>query len=145
MKYEKSCGAVIYMEEKNKTLYLIIKSIRDGHIGFPKGHVEEGETEKQTAIREVMEETGLNIKITQSFREKCEYSPAEGVWKESVYFLAKVPQKKVVIQEEEIEEYKWGSYDDIKNDVTYKNDRDILQKADRFISEMRKKQGNMLK
>lgn len=58
MKYEKSCGAIVIEDGK----VLLVKH-NAGHWDFPKGHVEEGETEFETAIREVKEETNIDIKL----------------------------------------------------------------------------------
>lgn len=58
MRYEKSCGAVIYVEAEGARKYVIIRS-PEGYYGFPKGHMEPGETEEQTALREIFEEVGL--------------------------------------------------------------------------------------
>ena len=52
--YEKSCGSVMYTEQDGEIKYILIANI-SGHFGFPKGHIEYGETEKQTAIREIYE------------------------------------------------------------------------------------------
>ena len=58
MKKVKSCGCIII--ENNKVLLIQQKK---GNWGFPKGRVEKNETECETAIREVKEETNLDVKI----------------------------------------------------------------------------------
>ena len=65
LKYEKSCGALVFRQDpKTGCMYiLMIRHKRGGHRSFPKGHVEAGETEHQTAIREVEEETRLLIPL----------------------------------------------------------------------------------
>ena len=63
MKFEKCCGCIILNENK----VLLVKH-NDGHWGFPKGHVEKDETELQTAIREVKEETNLDVEIQEDKR-----------------------------------------------------------------------------
>ena len=68
-KKEKSCGIVVF-DDNNRVL--IVKQCK-GHYGFPKGHVEEGETEEETAIREVKEETNCDAKIIDGFRFKYSY------------------------------------------------------------------------
>ena len=60
MRKEKSCGALVVRRGKNETEILLIKH-NGGHWAFPKGHVEAGESEEQTALREVQEETGLTV------------------------------------------------------------------------------------
>ena len=59
MSYEKSCGAVVFRKYHGNIELLLIKHVVGGHWSFPKGHVEAGESERQTALREVREETGL--------------------------------------------------------------------------------------
>ena len=85
MKHEKSCGCIV-MNDKNEVLLVLHNA---GHWDLPKGHVELGETEVQTAKREVKEETNIDIEIDERFRYTTEYSPKEDVMKEVVYFLAK--------------------------------------------------------
>ena len=69
MRYIKSCGFVAYKRIESINHYLIIKSL-NGDMGFPKGHMESGESELQTAIRELKEETGVDVKVIQGFRRQ---------------------------------------------------------------------------
>lgn len=87
MKFEKSCGAIVYRKTQNQIDLLLIKNRYGGHWSFPKGHVEGAETEMQTALREVKEETGLDISIQDGFRQAVEYFPKPNVRKQVVYFL----------------------------------------------------------
>ena len=75
MMHEKSCGAIVYRKYHGNTEILLIKHINSGHWSFPKGHVEEGETEEETAKREIMEETGIDVNLDTTFREIVTYSP----------------------------------------------------------------------
>ena len=88
---EKSCGAVIFFMKDGYPLYLIEK-MNVGHFSLCKGHVEHGETEHETAVREVFEETSVSISIKSSFRHPVYYRPRPGVKKEVVYFLAHTDQ-----------------------------------------------------
>ena len=72
MKYEKSCGAVVFTRINNEITYLLIQNL-GGTYGFPKGHVEQGETEEQTALREIFEEVGLRVELYPDFRREDEY------------------------------------------------------------------------
>ena len=73
MKREKSCGALVYRITQNGQKELLFIKHRHGtHWSFPKGHMEEGENEVQTALREVKEETGLDIDLEGDFRPSVE-------------------------------------------------------------------------
>ena len=89
MFHEKSCGAIVYRKFHGNTEILLIKHVNSGHWSFPKGHVEAGETEIETAKREVMEETAIDVMIDPTFRETVTYSPKKDTLKVVVYFLAK--------------------------------------------------------
>lgn len=124
MKYEKSCGAIVIQGEK----ILIIQQAA-GHWGFPKGHVEDGETEVETAIREIKEETNLDVEIDESHRYVEHYSPKEGVEKDVVLFVAKMIGGEIKAQEEEVQKIKWLSYEEAIQTITYDNSRSVLKEA----------------
>ena len=105
MKREKSCGVLVLRQQVDELYVVLLRHRFGGHWSFPKGHVEAGESERQTALREVREETGLTgIKLMDGFRESVEYSPKPGVKKQVVYFLGTTEQEKLIRQEEEISE-----------------------------------------
>lgn len=124
MKYEKSCGAVIFDGDK----ILVIQQVK-GHWGFPKGHVEEGETEVQTAIREIKEETNLDVEIDETHRYVEHYSPEEGIEKDVVFFIAKKIGGEVKVQEEEVKDTEWLLPNDAMERLTFDTSRNILSKV----------------
>ncbi len=124
MKYEKSCGAVIFDGDK----VLVIHQVK-GHWGFPKGHVEEGETEVQTAIREIKEETNLDVEIDETHRYVERYSPEEGIEKDVVFFIAKKIGGEVRVQEEEVKDTEWLLPKDAMEKLTYETSKIILSKV----------------
>ena len=87
---EKSCGAVVYTAVDGEIKYLLVQMM-SGHYAFPKGHVESGESESETALREIKEETDLDVSLDTAFRQSVVYSPYVGCEKEVVYFVASVP------------------------------------------------------
>lgn len=89
MNREKSCGAVIFTREGGGLRYVLVQQ-HSGQFSFPKGHVEAGETEEQTALREIWEETGLRPSIIPGFRDGETYALLKkpDVTKDVVYFLA---------------------------------------------------------
>lgn len=137
MKYEKSCGAVVYRENNGRLEFLIISHKSDGHWGFPKGHVEQGETEQDTALREVYEETGLNIKLLDGFISREQYSPKKNVIKEVVFFISKANDDIVNIQLCEIKEYKWAAYEEAESLLAYESSIKTLNEACDFLKTKR--------
>lgn len=133
MRFEKSCGAVVYNIIGNNIEFLIIKHKNGEHWGFPKGHVEFGESENQTAIREISEETGLTVELIDEFIYRMKYSPKAGTIKEVVYFIALSKDRTVKCQESEISEYKWVALRDAVDLLTHENSRKLLREAYFFI------------
>lgn len=133
MKQEKSCGAICYLYENGQPLILVIRHRYGGHWAFPKGHVEAGETEEQTAMREVREETGARIDIVSGYREVTSYSPARGVMKDVVLFAAHITGGMLRPQPEEVRTVKLLPYEQAMRRLTYPADRDLLEKAKKII------------
>lgn len=132
MSYEKSCGCVIF-RTADELRVLIIKQSRNGNWSFPKGHVEEGETEIQTAMREVLEEVGLKIKPMEGFRETIHYNPRPNVNKDVVYFIARSKIGRVKLQKEEVADYKWVRPEQAFKILSFVNDKEVLTKALDYI------------
>ncbi len=131
--YESSCGAVIYQQFNGETRYLLIKNKRSAHWGFPKGHIEAGETKEDTAIREVREETGLKIKIIDGFSSKSEYKIQGKIEKNVTIFIAKALTNQIHLQEEEIDDSIWQNYDAAYKLLRFDNDKTILKDAHAFL------------
>lgn len=134
MNYEKSCGAVIYTVVDGKRLYLI-EIMRKGHASLCKGHVEGTESGHQTAAREIREETGLEVKFVEGFRQTIEYSPYRDCSKTVVFFLADADSSNVTIQEEEVREIEWLPYEEALTKLTFDSLREVLQQAENFLNE----------
>ena len=132
MKREKSCGAVIFCGENTSRNYLILTSTL-GHTTLCKGHVEGNETEHETAVREIMEETGLTVDFVDGFREVITYSPRPGRVKDVVFFLARVSGGEPVCQPEEVEAIRFLPFGEALAALTHGSDRDTLQKAHAFL------------
>ncbi len=133
MQYEKSCGAIVFRKFHGNTELLLIKHANGGHWSFPKGHVEEAETEVQTAVREVKEETGIDIMIDDSFRETVLYSPKKDTMKQVVYFLAFAKTYKPTPQPEEISQIRWVEINHAYQILSYDNDRQLVNKVKAMI------------
>ena len=131
--YERSCGAIVYRIIHDELRFLLIKNKRSAHWGFPKGHVELGETPEETATREVLEETGIHIRILPDFSYKSEYTIQGKVEKSVVIFLAGTKDVQTIIQREEIDDYIWLAYDRAVEMLRFDNDKMILTNAKNFL------------
>ena len=128
---EKSCGVVLL--NSNKVLLLQHPdTTTSGHWDFPKGHVEKGENELQTALRELKEETGIdNIKIIDDFNHLISYNLLRGgdtILKEVVFFLGITNQEKVSISSEH-QNFAWLQYESAYERLTYDNAKKTLKEA----------------
>lgn len=115
-------------------MFILLLKHNLGHWAFAKGHVEDGETEQETAIREIKEETNLDVTINSDFRYVITYSPYEGAIKDVVYFLATVNSDNIKAQQSEISEIKWFKYEDAISMITYDSDKKVLMEAIKYLN-----------
>ena len=126
MKNEKSCGVIV--EHNGKIL--IVQQKKSGNYRFPKGHILPDETEEECAIREVKEETNVDVEINKKNRYSLSYVQDGNINKEVVYFIGKpknsIEEKK---QEEEIANIFWISKDKVRETLTYDNLKQVWDKV----------------
>ena len=132
MKKEKSCGAVVFKEEQGEINLLIIKQ-HDEYWHFPKGHVEENETEEETAIREIKEETNIDVEIDNNFRKVITYSPKEGVLKDVVFFIGKATSFDIEIDPDELIDAKWVKPEEARDYFVYQDTIDLYEAALKYL------------
>ena len=126
MKKEKSCGCII-VNGLHKVLLIYEKN--RNFWGFPKGHMENGEDEIQTALREVKEEVGLDVEIDTQKRYTLNYIINNEIDKTTVLYLAKPITEEVVMQESEIENAKWCKFDEALSLLTFDNWKDVFRQV----------------
>ena len=159
MPLEKSAGAVIFTLHKPKypdgrgqhprREYLLLR-YEAGHWDFPKGHLEKEESPEEAAKREIYEETGLRtITLLPGFKEHIKYwlwpynfgprrhatkqTQRHRILKNVTFFAARARSRGVKLSWEHTG-YAWLPFKDALNLVTYKNAKDVLQKAEQFLS-----------
>lgn len=134
IKKEKSCGAVCYKIINNQ-IYYLLEFMQLGHISLPKGHVENNENEKETALREIKEETSLIVILDTSFRKVITYSPLPGVIKDVVFFVGKIisSNKAEDKHDDEVEKLQFFTYKEAYDLLTYASDKEVLQAADEYL------------
>lgn len=122
---EKSCGCIVF----NNGSVLIEESL-NGIYGFPKGHIEDGESEEECAYRETLEETGISVSIDSSNRFSIFYLVHENVPKEVVYFISSVSgSNPICIQEDEVKSASWVPINDVRDILTFDNLKDLWDKV----------------
>ncbi|MDP2921804.1 MAG: NUDIX domain-containing protein [Candidatus Omnitrophota bacterium] len=142
MNKEFSAGAVIFKKEGGQILFLVIYSRRNNIWGFPKGHIESGESEKDAAIREIKEETGLdNLRFVEGFSEKVMYEtvskrlPFKGqrIEKYVTYFLCETKDQCIIVDGREISDSRFLALGEAEKLVRFRNLVNILRKANEFL------------
>lgn len=134
---EISAGAVIFRMENSTPIYLLLH-YGGGHWDFVKGHIEYGENELQTVIRETDEETGItDLKFFDGFRETVRYFFHRGkqvVYKEVIFYLAETHQSDVKISFEHVG-FVWLPYEEALHLLTFENAKGLLKKANRRLKQ----------
>jgi 8-oxo-dGTP pyrophosphatase MutT (NUDIX family) len=139
MKQGKSCGAIIFNDENGKRKYLLVRQVPSRNWGFAKGHVQPGETEDETALREVLEESGLSVKLLPHFRvETSYYSPKYDTRNSVVLFLGEAETLDAK-PGDDVDASVWLGFDAALAKLTFNNTRQLLKRAEKFLKERKKK------
>ena len=126
----KCCGGIIFRDGK----YLLVKHKEGGHWDFPKGHMEEGESDEETALREVYEETGLKVEIIPGFKESISYiDTINNEDKTVVFFLCKADSSEIKHITDDVIDSIWLTYEEALKKATYDNAKALLKKAETFL------------
>ena len=136
MKREFSAGGIIFKQTKSGPIFLLIKNMamRDpdkSYWGFPKGHLNAGESSKEAAIREVKEEVGLRVEIIDKIGQSSYIFQVNGekIFKIVTMFLMQVKKGQILIQDLEIQEAKWLGSEQVLELLSFSNDKKLFQKA----------------
>jgi bis(5'-nucleosidyl)-tetraphosphatase len=125
------------MEGNSEPEYLLLH-YSAGHWDFPKGNIEAGENEKQTATREIREETGItDVEFFDSFRMRIEYKYRHGnklVRKEVVLYLVRTRTRQVILSHEHIG-FAWRRFDEAMRQLTYRNATNLLSAAKEYLQQ----------
>ena len=139
MRKQKSAGIVLFRNISNENEFLLL-NYPQGHWDFIKGKIEQNETPHETAIRETKEETGItNIEFVDGFEESVEYDfrfKKEDIHKKVIFFLAKTNEKNIKLSHEH-SDYLWLEYNDALKKTTFENAKNVLTKANEFLSSTR--------
>ncbi len=142
-----SAGGAVFKKEGEKTLWLLIqparndKSPKEIRWQLPKGLVGEGEKMEAAAVREVEEEGGVSVKVIGKvdsiriiFSNTFEGKPEEKILKTIAFYLMEYLEEKANGHDEEVAEVVWLPFEEAKERLTFKNEKEILEKG-KFILE----------
>lgn len=155
MKEEVSSGIVVFREEKGRRKYLLLNR-REGFLDFPKGHIEQGESEEMAAERETLEEAGLSVKPIPGFRKETEYwfhapsrnpdergSPVsqyakkrgsgELIHKKLVMFTGRALKGETPRISIEHTGFQWLDYGQCMSKLRFGNQKELLEDAEKFL------------
>lgn len=139
VKKHHSIGIILFFRFPRKIKYLLLKQ-HQGHWGFPKGHVEKGEKYLDTATRELREETGIKkirlIKNKILLRDFYSYNNSNSkIIKTVDYFIAESLIETVKIDNKEIVNFKWFTFEKSIERLTFSKSKRILKSANKIINE----------
>ena len=136
--YERSAGAVIFYRQGKDILFLLTryKSKVGGHWEFARGHIEPGEHEKDTARREIAEETGLaGVKFLPGFRKLTRFHFRDQntiVTKDAIFYLVQSKTLHIEISEENLG-YVWLLYPLAREHIKFEAAKKVLDEAWAFL------------
>jgi len=137
MEERRSAGIILYRWTPRGRHYLLLRH-RQGHWSFPKGQIEPGEEPEEAARRELLEETQIDqVRMVPGFRAETEYTFDEGsgpVHKHVIYFLGETDEKEVRLSGEHLD-YRWLSYEEALQQLTYEDGRRLLRQAEEFLQQ----------
>ena len=134
-----SFGVIPWRTAEHGREFLLIQH-NAGHWAFPKGHPEEGESPLESARRELAEETGLtDVSIAEEphFEERYVFDmPGRGNTLKTVrYYLGEVHSGTVVLQEEEVQAFAWGSAELTRARITFDEGKRLLEAAEQTLDD----------
>lgn len=136
MNNEFSAGGIVVKENQ----FLLVENSRmknpeEKWWGFPKGHLEEGESTEEAAIREVAEETGIEAEIIDKLGQSKYVitKNEEKIFKVVTIFLMKYLSGEPKAQIGEVSDVIWLPYEAALKKLTYPNDKDLLKKAKEIV------------
>jgi len=142
LKHDSAVGIIPVHQEDEKLLFCLVRHA-DGHWGFPKGHLEAGESEREAARRELREETGIEeveMVPNKMFTEQYTFELKGVSYNKTVtYFIGLVKDASRTTLDDfkkEIPEMRWLSYDEMLGTLTFlEGKREMLNEVWKYVRE----------
>ncbi|MDR0914890.1 MAG: NUDIX domain-containing protein [Oscillospiraceae bacterium] len=126
----KSAGMIIFRRRYDEIQFLLLFQSDSQTWSFPKGRVEAGEDELNTAKREVWEEIMQRPQPLDDFKAELTYPISQERVKTVVLFLAESADEKITIQESELSDFMWVRADEAVQMLQHNEYAEILQQAE---------------
>jgi 8-oxo-dGTP pyrophosphatase MutT (NUDIX family) len=127
---DRSYGAVVFRKREAKYQFLLVQHEHNLHWDMPKGHAEEGESTKEAALREILEETNYRVRLIEGFSEDIHYVLPRGEDKTVTFYLAEaLSEGNREIDRSEIRQVRWFFFEEAREIITYENSRQVLMFA----------------
>lgn len=133
------CGIIPLKKENEKWQVLLVKHSSGNYWAFPKGKQEIGESDKETAFRELFEETGLNIDVVlteKELHEKYTFIRDGKRYKKFVRYFPAIVKGEVKLDEKEIQDAKWINLSDVERYITFSEGRNLCRETVKILSEI---------
>ena len=122
---EMSAGAVVFHEEK-----VLIEHMVLGHYAMPKGRVGQNDPDLiEVAHREILDETGVDVRIDPDFCTTTVYSPRDGAIKQVVWFLAEAESEATHFRTKDVLSCHFLTPVDAMRVLTHEEARRVLSEA----------------
>jgi len=132
-----SAGGIVVKDFDGEKRVLVTQHSKHKGWDFPKGHIEEGESSKEAAIREVEEETGVRAEIIEKvgdtkyfYYEEGESSSAKAtvdkrVFKTVIYFLMKFTDQGEATTAFEVSAMEWLPVEEVEEKLTFSDTKKL--------------------
>ena len=135
IKMEQSFGVIPIRVLSGRRHYLLVRH-KAGHWGFPKGHACKGESMKETALRELAEETGIHdcrLLDLDPLIETYRYTKSDGTYvqKTVAYLIGFIRGEAVIIRPDEITDIVWNTADSTR--ITFDEGRYLLERVEAIL------------
>ncbi len=139
---EKSAGVIVFRFSPRDGLQYLVLYHRGSYWNFPKGKIDNGESEEQAAVRELAEETGITgVSLVRNWRQKTDFffkedrnGKNELIKKDFILFLAKMPPSASVKLSLEHNGYAWMDFKTAAKYLKFKSMKEILTEADSYVN-----------
>ena len=136
-----SSGGVIVWHDGNQYKLCLVKRRNKKTWVLPRGRVEPGESLEQTAVREVKEETGAIGEVVRKLGVvRYSFVSSDGTLMNRIvhFYLMRFVKQSRFVPNPETEAYRWVTFEEALNLLTYESEKDIVRKAQLILNRGKK-------